>query len=393
MTPQARVQAAIEILDAVIAAAKGGGASADRITADWFRTRRFAGSKDRRAVRELVFGAIRACGPVPDSGRAAMLRLGESDPALLSLFDGSRHAPAPLAEDEAAAEGGVAPVWLEGALASSGIAGVEAQALLGRAPLDLRVNSLRADRDTISLPEAGEPLAAPHGLRFPSGTPVEQWQAYERGLFEVQDGGSQVACLAVQVRPGETVVDLCAGAGGKTLALAAAMENRGRLIACDTDRTRLSRLAPRAERAGASMIETRLLNPNREAEVLTDLAGQVDAVLVDAPCSGTGTWRRNPEARWRLSEREIARYGAIQARLLDLAANLVRPGGRVVFVTCSLLDAEGADQAEGFLARHSGWKAQLPPLPAGAPRGAGWRLSPGADGTDGFFIACFGSPC
>lgn len=393
MTPQARVQAAIEILDAVIAAAKGGGASADRITADWFRTRRFAGSKDRRAVRELVFGAIRVCGPVPDSGRAAMLRLGESDPALLSLFDGSRHAPAPLAEDEAAAEGGVAPVWLEGALASSGIAGVEAQALLGRAPLDLRVNSLRADRDTISLPEAGEPLAAPHGLRFPSGTPVEQWQAYERGLVEVQDGGSQVACLAVQARAGETVVDLCAGAGGKTLALAAAMENRGRLIACDTDRTRLSRLAPRAERAGASMIETRLLNPNRESEVLADLAGQVDAVLVDAPCSGTGTWRRNPEARWRLSEREIARYGAIQARLLDLAANLVRPGGRVVFVTCSLLDAEGADQAEGFLTRHSGWRSELPPLSAGAPRGAGWRLSPGADGTDGFFIACFGSPC
>ena len=393
MTPQARVQAAIEILDAVIAAATGGGASADRIVADWFRTRRFAGSKDRRAVRELVYGAIRVCGPIPSSGRAALLRLAASEPDLLNLFDGSRHAPEPLAPGEAVAEGGIAPGWLQTALATSGIGAEQAAALLGRAPLDIRVNTLQADRSHISLPEQGEELAAPQALRFSSGTPVEQWQAYERGLIEVQDGGSQIACLAVQARPGESILDLCAGAGGKTLALAAAMENRGRLIACDTDRTRLSRLAPRAERAGASLIETRLLNPNAERHALDDLAGQIDAVLVDAPCSGTGTWRRNPEARWRLTEREVARYAAIQARLLDLAAGLVRPGGRVIFVTCSLLDAEGAEQADGFLARHPGWATQLPILPAGSERGAGWRLSPWADGTDGFFIACFGSPC
>ncbi|MFM5925309.1 MAG: class I SAM-dependent methyltransferase, partial [Novosphingobium sp.] len=261
MTPQARVQAAIEIVDAVIAAANSGGASADRIVADWFRTRRFAGSKDRRAVRELVYGAIRACGPVPESGRAAMLRLAQGDPDLLILFDGSRHGPVPVATGEAVAEGGTAPVWLESALAKSGIDAAQAAALLDRAPLDIRVNTLRADRDTIALPEAGEPLAAPQGIRLPSGTAVEQWPAYQHGLIEVQDGGSQIACLAVAARPGETIVDLCAGAGGKTLALAAAMENRGRLIACDTDRARLSRLAPRAERAGASVIETRLLNP------------------------------------------------------------------------------------------------------------------------------------
>ena len=393
MTPQARVQAAIEILGSVIAAAQGGGASADRIVADWFRTRRFAGSKDRRTVRELVYGAIRACGPVPQSGRAAMLRLAQGEPDLLNLFDGSRHGPEPVGADEALAEAGIAPVWLEAALAKSGIDAEQAKSLLGRAPLDIRVNTLRADRATIALPEQGESLAAPQGLRLPSGTSVEQWDAYQRGLIEVQDGGSQIACLAAQAQPGETVVDLCAGAGGKTLALAAAMENRGRLIACDTDRARLSRLAPRAERAGASLIGTRLLNPNAERDALADLIGKVDAVLVDAPCSGTGTWRRNPEARWRWSERAVARYAAIQARLLDLAAQLARPGGRVIFVTCSLLDAEGADQAEGFLARHAGWCAKLPHLPAGSPRGAGWRLSPWADGTDGFFIACFGSPC
>ena len=392
MTPQARVQAAIEILDAVIAAARHGGASADRIAADWFRTRRFAGSKDRRAVRELAFGAIRACGDVPQDGRTAMLRLAANDPAIASLFDGSRHAPAPIDPAERAAAGGVAPPWLEAMLEASGIAGAGAEALLDRAPLDVRINALKADRATLDLPEPGAPLPVSNGLRFPAGTPVEQWPAYDSGLIEVQDGGSQIACLAVQAQPGETVIDLCAGAGGKTLALAAAMENRGRLIACDTDRARLSRLAPRAERAGASLIETRLLDPGREVSALADLAASADAVLVDAPCSGTGTWRRNPEARWRLSGREIDRYAGIQARLLDLAAELVRPSGRVVFVTCSLLDAEGADQAVGFLERHPGWRAALPGLPAGSIRGRGWRLSPGADQTDGFFIACFESP-
>ena len=392
MTPQARVQAGIEILDLVIAAARSGGASADRIVADWFKTRRFAGSKDRRAVRELVYGAIRACGDVPPSGRAAMLRLAEREPAIAPLFDGIGHGPAPIAPGEPVATGGIAPAWLEVGLAASGIAGDEALALLDRAPLDIRVNTLKADRGSIELPEPGEALAAPQALRLPSGAAVEQWEAYQRGLIEVQDGGSQIACLAVAAQPGETVIDLCAGAGGKTLALAAAMENRGRLIACDTDRNRLSRLAPRAERAGASLIDTRLLNPGQEAAALDDLTGLADAVLVDAPCSGTGTWRRNPEARWRLSDREIRRYAAIQSRLLDLAASLVRPGGRVTFVTCSLLDAEGADQAEGFQVRHPGWRAELPSLPAGTARGAGWRLSPWADQTDGFFIACFVSP-
>ena len=200
MTPQARVQAAIEILDAVIAAAQGGGASADRIVADWFRTRRFAGSKDRRAVRELVYGAIRACGPVPQSGRAALLRLAQAEPDLMTLFDGSRHGPEPVDQGEPVAETGIAPVWLESALGKSGVEAEQAASLLGRAPLDIRVNSLRADRDTIALPEQGEPLAAPQGLRLPSGTAVEQWDAYHHGLIEVQDGGSQIACLAAQAR-------------------------------------------------------------------------------------------------------------------------------------------------------------------------------------------------
>ena len=390
MTPAARVQGAIELLDLIMAAARGQGASADRIVAGWFKTRRYMGSSDRRAVRELVFGAVRACGEIPLSGRAAMLRLGQGDPVLLTLFDGSPHAPEPLVPGEPVASGGTAPRWLEAKLAQSGIAGDEAAALLGRAPLDVRVNRLKDGPG--ELPLAGEPTQAPDALRFPAGTPVEQWEAYQAGQIEVQDTGSQLCCLAVAARPGETIVDLCAGAGGKTLALAAAMDNRGRLIAADTDRGRLSRLAPRAERAGALGVATRLLNPGREAEALTDLVGQADAVLVDAPCSGTGTWRRNPEARWRLSAAELARLTALQARLLDLAAGLVRPGGRLVYVTCSLLDAEGSDQAEAFIARHPGWRTRRPDVPAGTPRGEGLRLSPSHDGTDGFFIACFDSP-
>ena len=393
MTPAARVQAAIEILDLVIAAARGNGAPADRIIADWFRTRRFAGSKDRRAVRELAYAAIRACGPVPPSGRAALLRLAENDPNLAALFDGQGHGPAPIRDGEPVAVGGVAPAWLEAALAESGIAGDAALALLDRAPLDLRVNTLKADRATLELPETAVPTVAPNGLRLPHGTNVESWEAYQSGQIEVQDTGSQLACAALAAQPGELVVDLCAGAGGKTLALAAEMADRGRLIASDTDRARLSRLEPRAVRAGVSIIETRLLDTGREGAALADLAGSVDAVLVDAPCSGTGTWRRNPEARWRLTPDQLARYAAIQARLLDLAATLLRPGGRLGFVTCSLLDAEGAGQAAAFLARHPGWQALPLALGAGEPRGPGLRLSPHGDGTDGFFIACFAKPC
>ena len=390
MTPAARVQAGIEVLDLIIAAARNNGASADRIVAEWFKTRRYMGSGDRRAVRELVYGAVRVCGEIPVTGRAAMLRFAKSDPAIAPLFDGSTHAPPPIGSGEPVASAGTAPRWLEVKLADSDIAGPDAAALLERAPLDIRVNPLKGVMP--DLPLAGEPTPAPNGLRFPAGTPVEQWDAYQNGQIEVQDAGSQLCCLAVAARPGETVIDLCAGAGGKTLALAAAMDNRGRLIATDTDRGRLSRLLPRAARGGAINVETRLLNPGRETEVLGALTGQADAVLIDAPCSGTGTWRRNPEARWRLSSAELARLAALQLRLLDLAAPLLRPGGRLIYVTCSLLDGEGADQAEAFLTRHPKWRAAFPVLPAGTPRGAGLRLTPGRDGTDGFFIACFAAP-
>lgn len=393
MKPAARVQAAIELLDQIVEAAKGGGAPADRLISAYFKTRRYAGSKDRRAVRELVYNSIRACGPVPQSGRAAMLRLVKDDPTVAPLFDGSTHGPEPIGEGEMAAASGLAPDWLTERLSASGIDGEEAQALLGRAPLDIRVNTLKAERTALELPEAGENLPAPNAIRLPTGTRIEQWDAYRGGQIEVQDLGSQIACLAVEANPGETVIDLCAGAGGKTLGLAAMMENQGRLIASDTDRKRLSQLAPRAARAGASLIETCLLDPGKEIEALGEFAEVADAVLVDAPCSGTGTWRRNPEARWRLTPDRLAKLVETQADLLKIASQLVQPGGRLVYVTCSLLDEEGAQQIASFLTEHGQWTRKALDLPLGTPRGDGYRLTPHQDDTDGFFVACLENSC
>ena len=393
MTPAARVQGAIEILDLVIGAARNNGPPADRIVADWFRTRRFAGSKDRRAIRELAYSAIRGCGDIPVTGRAAMLRLAQDDTSLRTLFDGSGYGPAPIIPDEPVASSGIAPDWIMDRLRASGIEGDEARALLERAPLDIRINTLKSSTDNLELPMQGEPAPAPNALRFQGGTPVEQWDAFKAGLIEVQDAGSQLACRALDARPGETVIDLCAGAGGKTLALAAAMENKGRLIASDTDRGRLSRLGPRAARAGASLAETVLLNPAHELEALSEFSGTADAVLVDAPCSGTGTWRRNPESRWRMNLPQLERYAEVQARLLDIAAQLVRPGGRLVYIVCSMLDEEGKGQIDAFVARRTGWSAETPELPAGIARGKGIRLSPLRDGTDGFFIARLSRAC
>ncbi|WP_416831897.1 MAG: RsmB/NOP family class I SAM-dependent RNA methyltransferase [Erythrobacter sp.] len=387
MTPAARVQAAIELLDQIIEAARAKGAPADRLTADYFRQRRYAGSKDRRAVRELVYSAIRLCGPTPNSGRAAMLALAAKDKAIAPLFDGSPHGPAAISEDEKPAKTGIAPSWLAARITASGLKGADAWALLERAPLDIRVNALKADRGSLTLPEAGKPLAAPQGLRFPSGTQVEQWDAFREGLIEIQDHGSQWVCAALNPQPGEVIVDLCAGAGGKTLALAAATGNAASLIACDTDKRRLGNLAPRAARAGAQVDHTVLLDPGREAEALAPWLGKADRVLVDAPCSGTGTWRRNPEGRWRLDRGELERLTKLQDHVLDIGASLVRPGGVLAFITCSVLDEEGADRIAAFLDRHQGWQAEAVDIPLGRPQGAGMRLTPHHDGTDGFFVA------
>lgn len=393
MTPAARVQAAIELLDAIVDAAGEGGAAADTLIARYFKTRRYAGAQDRRAVRELVFRAIRRAGERPASGRAAMLGLVRSQPDLALLFDGSAHGPAPIAAGEPEARPGIAPAWLLERFDPL-VAAEELPALLERAPLDLRVNRLRGGRaDALAaLPDATATPHSPIGLRLEGQFRVEETTAWNSGLVEVQDEGSQLVCLCCEARPDVLVVDLCAGAGGKALALGAEMANEGRLVACDTDRARLRRMAPRLERAGLSNVETRLLDPGREAPVLADLAGRADLVLVDAPCSGTGTWRRNPETRWRISSSRLAAFVKLQAHLLDVATELVRPGGHLVYAVCSLLAVEGRDQAAALTGRSSLVPEPLP-IPAGRPAGTGLLLTPGRDGTDGFFVARWRRPC
>ncbi len=383
MTPAARVQTAIELLDAVIAAARDGGAAADVIATRFFKERRYAGSKDRRAIRDLAWTAIRRFGERPASGRAAMVALADGDGDLAALFTGEPRAPDAISASEPRADGGPLPVWLM-PLLDPRIDSTEGAALLERAPLDLRINRARAVG--IELPE-GEPLPAPlEGLRLPADTPLADHPAMLAGAIEVQDAGSQWIAAACAARPGMTVIDLCAGGGGKTLALAVAMTSEGRLIACDTDRRRLSELSPRAARAGAA-VETRLLDPGREAAALVDLEGSANVVLVDAPCSGSGTWRRNPEARWRLSRDRLDRLLALQAHVLDVAAPLVRPGGVLVYAVCALTSAEGEGQVRAFIARHPRFVPEPVPVSAGRPAGAGIILTPAHDATDGFFIA------
>jgi 16S rRNA (cytosine967-C5)-methyltransferase len=269
----------------------------------------------------------------------------------------------------------------------------ELPGLLERAPLDLRVNAARASREQMVDQFAGAEATAisPWGLRLPADSRVDSHPAFTGGLVEVQDEGSQLIALSCSPADGMRILDLCAGAGGKALALAAAAPS-ATILASDTNRTRLSHLGPRAARAGAQ-IEPRLLDGGREAEQLADWAGTADVVLVDAPCSGSGTWRRSPEGRWRLTPERLDRLIAVQAKLLDLGSAMVRPGGSLVYAVCSLLTREGAGQAAAFLARHSSWVAGNTHITAGRADGPGRLLTPHHDATDGFFVARLMAPC
>lgn len=424
MTPGARLQSAIDILNDIFLS----GRPADRIMENWARSNRYAGSKDRAAISNLVYTVLRRRAELSAATGQEEARLlafaalalveGEGVPAA-ALADGSRHAPAPLTEKERAVLDAASlpgpdaapwvrlnyPEWLhpEFEEAFGGALEREMAALMDRAPTDLRVNTLKANREAAlaALEEAGlsaEPCPwSPWGLRLTSRGNLPGLSVYRDGVIEIQDEGSQLACLLAGAKPGEQVVDLCAGGGGKSLALAAMMGNRGQIYACDTDGRRLAPLEPRAQRAGIRNLQTRTLGPFRPGEADTDFAGleaRMDCVLVDAPCSGTGAWRRSPDARWRLDPGTLEGYRAAQAEVLARAATLVRPGGRIVYVTCSLLPSENERQVEAFLAAHRDfklvpWKAQWPEdlVPPPAMAGDWFRLSPASTGTDGFFVA------
>jgi 16S rRNA (cytosine967-C5)-methyltransferase len=269
------------------------------------------------------------------------------------------------------------------------------------APVDLRVNTLKATRDeaAAALAQAGVETAptpySPVGLRLAGRANIAGLAAYRDGLVEVQDESSQLASLLVGARPDMRVLDLCAGGGGKTLALAAAMGNRGGILACDTDAKRLARLAPRLARSGARIVKTQALGTGKRNDTL----GAFDRVLVDAPCSGSGTWRRHPDARWRLTPAMLAGYRAAQASLLRDAAAHVRPNGRLVYAVCSILPGEGAAQVEAFLAANKGWrvlpadKAWREALGTKAPfDGPYMLLTPHRHRADGFFAAVLAPP-
>ena len=386
MTPSARLQAAIDLLDEIILAARDNGASADIITKKYFKTRRYAGSKDRRAIREFVYSCIRRFGERPESGRSAMVGLAAEMTELNDLFDDSAYGPKTLGPNEPASSGGLIPCWLEPYF-SKLVDNVEKIALFDRAPLDIRMNMSLAAKNEVQKewPEA-EQLPFHEAFRLPSGKNIEQSDLHRSGAVEIQDLGSQTIVKSCPIQNTKIVLDMCAGAGGKTLALVDQLPKSTRIIAADTDLRRLGRLKPRAQRAGASNIETLLLNPNQEMEALKPFIGLCDVVLVDAPCSGTGTWRRNPELRWRMTPKRLEQTVNLQARLLAMASKLVAPGGRLIYAVCSLLDAEGAEQTESFLKNHSDWQYIEIDLPLGRQYRKGTILTPHHDGTDGFYF-------
>jgi len=423
--PGAHAAAAIAVLTDI----ETGHRPAAEALKDWGKGNRFAGSGDRAAIASLVYDALRrrssgAWRMGEDGPRAWVLGAlafvrGLDAEAIAASFADSPHAPEPLADAEHAAitgsslEGAPAwiagdyPEWLDAAFARSFGDGraAEGAAQAARAPLDLRVNVLKGTRERAlkalaHLHPVEAPLS-PWGVRVPlladgRGPPVQAEASFLKGLVEVQDEGSQLAAQLAGAEPGMQVIDFCAGAGGKTLALAAAMDNRGQLYAHDQDLRRLAPLHARAKRAGVRNLQ--VLAPRGGADVMGDLDGRADLVLVDAPCTGTGTWRRSPDAKWRMRPGALAIRQGEQDAALAGAARLVKPGGRLVYVTCSVLMEENEDRLAAFRDAHPDFApvpaaetaaaAGLPALAEFAVAdGTAIRLTPLRAGTDGFFIA------
>jgi 16S rRNA (cytosine967-C5)-methyltransferase len=425
MRPGARIAAAAEVLDDILNRHR----PASTALADWGRAHRFAGSGDRAAIGTIVFDALRRRASIAarmgaDTPRA--LALGAAPRALgigvedvVQLADGSEHALSPLAEretqglsadlpaDASASVAGDIPEWLlpsfERAFGERAVA--EGAALAARAPVDLRVNALKATREKVlkalSHFAAEATPHSPLGVRVPApegaakAPHLEAETAHGKGWYEVQDEGSQIAALLAGVGPRMQVLDLCAGAGGKTLAMAAAMQNTGQIYAYDADKKQLRPIFERLKRAGVRNVQ--VMDAGDEA-ALAALGPRFDVVLVDAPCTGSGTWRRKPDAKWRVKPANVPERVAEQRQVLELGAGLTNPGGLLVYVTCSVLPEENQDQVAAFLQRHADfstesfsdvWAARIggdAPLSADG-RSDTLQLTPAQHGTDGFFIA------
>ena len=434
MTPGARLQAAIELYQRI----EGATEPADTVRDRYFRSRRYVGAKDRRAITERVFGLIRRHARLdwwiarvqPDAAPLVRNRIltdltlgdGATSKDIAGLFDGSRYCPAALDAPERALVEGLAgqtlnhpdmpdwtrleyPAWLDAALRRlwDRRLDVEMAAFNQPAALDLRVNTGLATidqaRDSLATDgiEARPTPFSPTGLRHDARPNLRNTAAFRGGLVEVQDEGSQLIALLVGAAPGMTVVDYCAGAGGKTLALAAAMTRDGRLdgrlTACDVAADRLGRMKGRLKRAWVKDVECHRLQVKGD-RWLEERAASADRVLLDVPCTGTGVWRRLPDARWRLTADDVEAETGRQRRLLDVAWRLVKPGGRLVYSTCSVLAEENEMPVADFVDRHPDfavlncadlWRQFLAaPCPVDGPF---LRLSPAATETDGFFCA------
>jgi len=418
-----RLAAAIEILQDIATRHRP---AADALK-DWGLSHRFAGAGDRAAIGNIVYDALRrrrsagwlfdAETPRATAFGALLLEWGETPETLAAALDGDRFAPPALSDAELATlrarDLGTAPDavradcpdWcaplLERTYGGDWVG--ESAALASRPPLDLRVNRLKADREQVlaELAETGAAAvpALADGIRVPpiegSGRHpnVQAEPAFRKGWFEVQDVGSQMAAALVGAAPGMQVLDYCAGAGGKTLALSAAMDNSGQIFAHDAEKQRLAPIFDRLQRAGCRNVQV-AAKPSE----LAQLEGQMDLVVVDAPCTGSGTWRRRPDAKWRLSDRQLAARMAEQRAILDEASRYVKPGGRLAYITCSVFGDENADQVAAFRERapqfspvdHLAlWRSAFdaPADIARIDQQAGIGLSPLRTGTDGFYIA------
>ncbi|MBC8337403.1 MAG: RsmB/NOP family class I SAM-dependent RNA methyltransferase [Alphaproteobacteria bacterium] len=434
MTPGARMQAVIELLDAIWS----GTEPADRQIDAYFRKRRYAGSGDRRGVNETIYDILRHRArldwwiertgsdskPGPRTRLIAELALEKksSPKDIRKIFSGATHCPQPMTpEEDALAEALYGrplvhadmtspvtleyPDWMDRSLQALWPERLaeEMSALNQPAPVDLRVNTLKTSPDAArkALKDAfidTEPTAlSPIGLRLTGKARLAGTTAFKQGWIEVQDEGSQLVALLTDARPGMDVVDFCAGGGGKALALAASMgvngRIEGRMTALDISAHRLERMTPRLQRAGAERVRTRIIAARDDAWI-TKNAGRMDRVLADVPCTGTGAWRRDPNARWRSTLDDLDDMLATQQRILYMAAILVKPGGRLVYTTCSFLQEENERQMAWFLEHHINFR----PLPIDRiwaetiggpppPPGPSLRLSPASTGTDGFFCA------
>ncbi len=427
MTPSARLAAAIDVFENI---EKERRPAVDALKS-WGLTHRFAGSSDRAAIAGLVYDGLRRRASSAwimgtTTPRAIVLGMlkrerGLDSDAIAKLASGAQYAPAALSDDElkrldagdlSGAPPHVAgdyPEWLDRHLtrAFAEARAEEGAALASRAPLDLRVNTLKAERDKAAnmlTDLSPEPTRwSPWGLRIrlsadAKSPAIHAETAFLKGMIEVQDEGSQLAALFAGAKPGEQVVDLCAGAGGKTLALAAMMENQGQIYSTDDDKRRLAPIYERLKRSGARNVQVRM--PKSVGTELADLAGRIDLVLIDAPCTGTGAWRRNPDAKWRIRAGALEQRQKEQAEVLNRAVPLLKAGGRIAYVTCSVLEEENGAQVGAFLARHTGFSIHPPAevIQALGERAfmfgkaarlsdLGLTMTPRTTETDGFFVA------